>query len=632
MLKFSIKANKDIFLKLNKSNALDYSSSKKTFCINSEKNQSLTPNNIQNTTTDENLPIFNNIFTHLNEINLISNLSNRELLTNPNYAKEFLNHNPNMYIGFDPTAESLHLGNLVGIITALRFASFGITPIFLIGGATGQIGDPSGKNKERPLLEIEKVKQNLDHINLNIQNILRNISEFKDFKEFDENTKNSVYLDSSYNLDVINLETILKEKIVPNNIFSNLNYENQKNLSLNKLLKNSSSILNNINHNKSSVLNNDFIKFDLIDEQINLINLLSLDENEKQIKKMNLLKSRKNIKYKIIDNMEFYKDLSIVEFLRNIGTSLRMGPMLSRECIKTRLNSSDGMSLTEFMYQSFQGYDFLKLFELHNVRIQIGGSDQWGNMLAGYELIKKTKNIDVINLTFPLLTTSNGQKFGKSEGNAFFLNESMTPINNIYQYFYNIADGDLEKLYNAFTFIQKKEIDDIINFHNSKPENRNGQKILAEKIITMLYSEEESIKCRKKSQTHYLANKINEENKTEINVDEMFKDMEIVELPDDFLENKIKISQFCLDFKLLDTKAACKRLVQSGSLIINNNKVDSDVVLCKEMLLGGKYFVVKTGKKHTHVFSVRDKNTEDKKEDKSNSFSDYSLKKMNNFI
>jgi tyrosyl-tRNA synthetase len=462
-----------------------------------------------------------NIFYYLNERNLISNISNRDFITNPEITKEFFKENAKIYIGFDPTAESLHLGNLVGILTALRFASFNIEPIFLIGGATGQIGDPSGKNKERPLLEVDKVKSNLEFIKNNLNNLIININNNNDYKNFSRKIQNK---------------------------------------------------------NKD---NKEFI-----------------------------------LKYQIIDNMEFYRDLNIIDFLRNIGTSLRMGPMLSRELVKKRLNSNDGdgMSLTEFMYQSFQGFDFLKLYENYNVKIQIGGSDQWANMLAGYELIKKKKNIDIINLTFPLLMTSTGQKFGKSEGNAIFLNKEITPVNTLYQYLYNTTDSDLYNLFNVFTFIEKDEINEIINSHKKVPEKRVAQKILAEKIVTMVYSEEEAFICKKKSDTHYLANKLknnkdNNKDDNNINLNEkelnnIFKDMEVKELPYNFLESNLKISQFCLDHKLLETKAACKKLFIAGSLIINEVKYFKDEFINKDMLINGKYFIIKTGKKHTHVFSI----------------------------
>lgn len=623
MLKLTLKTNKGIFLNQSFNNEfsnlkLNYRC-KGTFTTKYDKKILSSEELISSTKIAESEIVAskeNNVFNHLSERNLIANISNKDLITNPKLAKEFLKNNPKMYIGFDPTAEALHLGNLVGIITALRFASFGINPVFLIGGATGQIGDPSGKNKERPLLDTEKVQNNLNFINTNIQKILQSVCTFKDFIEFHKSKSTGVSSSDSSDGEVLNVQKILRSKrneaIPKGSNIDDILYEDAKSKSQNELLLDN--FASQLHAEKSLHYQKDSFSSDLIEEQISQMKDIQkiLSEEERKAKdnglessKINLLNKKISIKCDIIDNMEFYKDINIIDFLRSVGTSLRMGPMLSRETIKNRINSADGMSLTEFMYQTFQGFDYLKLFELFNVRIQIGGSDQWGNMLAGYELIKKLKNIDVVNLTFPLLTTANGQKFGKSEGNAFFLNEHMTPINNIYQYFYNIQDADLEKLFYAFTFIEKAEIDDILSFHSSQPEGRRGQKILAEKIVSMIYSEDEALKCKKRCKTHYLANKLKVEKDKLETIDELFKGMEVIELPHNFLDSKTKISQLCLDFKLLETKAACKRLLESGSLVINDNKINKDVVLTEDLLLGGKYFVIKTGKKHTHVFSVK---------------------------
>jgi len=317
--------------------------------------------------------------------------------------------------------------------------------------------------------------------------------------------------------------------------------------------------------------------------------------------------TRSSLNYKIVDNNEFYQDLNIIDFLREVGTNLRMGPLLSRETVKNRLNTKDGLSLTEFMYQTFQGYDYLKLFEKYNVKLQIGGSDQWGNMLAGYELIKKVRNQDVVNMTFPLMTTANGQKFGKSEGNALFINQQLTPVNCIYQYFYNVRDSDLQKLFYAFTFNDRKEIDDIINTHNHKPELRLGQKLLSEKIVALLFSEDEAVKCKKNAEVHYKnfsSVDMSQAQGGSDNVENLFKDCNMIELSEDCL-NKFSVSTLCVDQKIFNTKSQCRRLIQSGSVLINNSKISDDVTIDRSMLIGGKFLVLKTGKKNTHVFQIK---------------------------
>lgn len=527
-----------------------------------------------------------NVFSYLSERNLIANISNQDIMSNQELYKTFINSNPKLYIGFDPTAESLHLGNLIGILTAIRFGVYGIEPVLLIGGATGQIGDPSGKNKERPIIEKEKIQKNIEGIKTNFSNLFSNVTQYSDFKKFCEskgyypsakinhNVNNSSSSDDEEKLIEIKLKKV-------NEDFVNTQNQNLFDLNYNNLIK-TFELANQSNRGKKK---NTY--------------------NEHQMSNDN---QNSSFVYKVINNNEFYEDLNIIDFLREVGTNLRMGPLLSRETVKNRLNTKEGLSLTEFMYQTFQGYDYLKLFEKYNVKVQIGGSDQWGNMLAGYELIKKVKNQEVINMTFPLMTTANGQKFGKSEGNALFINPQLTPINNIYQYFINTPDTDLQKLFYAFTFNDKAHVDDIIDTHIKKPELRIGQKLLAEKIVGLIFSEEEAVKCKKNAEIHYRDfssfNFTLNENKSNENLESFFKDCNVIELSEECL-NKFSISTLCVEQKIFNTKSQCRRLIQSGSVLINNSKISDDVTLKKNMLIGGKFLVLKTGKKNTHVFQVK---------------------------
>jgi len=522
-----------------------------------------------------------NVFSYLNERNLVANISNKEILTDPEIYNNFIKNNPRMYIGFDPTAESLHLGNLIGILTAVRFGVYGIEPVLLIGGATGQIGDPSGKNKERPLIEKERIEKNIEGIKQNFTNVFKSMEKFTDFQNFYKSRgySASVNINNKTNQSSgsDDEEKLIEVKLIKvNEHFKKLESELKNPFDLN--------------------INNIIKTFELANKATNKKSKLETEHNS------NLFA------YKLINNNEFYKDLNIIDFLREVGTNLRMGPLLSRETVKNRLNTKEGLSLTEFMYQTFQGYDYLKLFEKYNVKLQIGGSDQWGNMLAGYELIKKVKNQEVVNMTFPLMTTATGQKFGKSEGNALFINPQLTPVNNIYQYFYNIPDADLQKLFYAFTFIEKDEVDEIINTHNKKPECRVGQKLLADKIIGLLFSEDEAVKCKKNAEIHYKnfssSNLTQFDSSSEGNFENYFKDCNVIELSDDCL-NKFSVSTLCVEQKIFNTKSQCRRLIQSGSVLINNSKISDDVTINKSMLIGGKFLVLKTGKKHTHVFQVK---------------------------
>jgi tyrosyl-tRNA synthetase len=537
-----------------------------------------------------------NVFSYLNERGHISNISNKDLISDKGSIvfQNLLKSNARVYIGFDPTAESLHLGNLIGILTALRFSAFGIEPIFLVGGATGQIGDPSGKNKERPLLHKDKVLYNFKQIEDNISNTLQVILSSSDFQNFsNEKSKNrSIKRDTT-------TSSSDEEEYMAKQFMKVMTESNNTKISDDKYFENIGDMTNfNTSNEKNNLLD---LKPGLDPQKI----LKNLEEGQKkmnkiQIKNQDYIFKKREVYRRIVNNLDFYKDLNIIDFLREVGTNLRMGPLLSRETVKNRLkNDNEGLSLTEFMYQTFQGYDFLKLYEKFNVQIQIGGSDQWGNMLAGYELVKKIKNVEVINMTFPLMTTANGQKFGKSEGNALFINPQLTPINNIYQYFLNLADSDLHKMFCAFTFLEKNEIDHIINFHFKNPDIRNGQKILAEKIVSLLFSSEEAEKCANNTQAHYL----NLSNLESQNFDSIFNNCHKISIDEKCIENMC-ISKLCVNQKIIPTKAQCKRLIDSGSLYINDSKVEEDVVLKKEMLIGGKYLVVKTGKKHTHIFEL----------------------------
>jgi tyrosyl-tRNA synthetase len=462
------------------------------------------------------IPKNENIFSYLNDRDLICNISNQELLKSDSKL-DYLGKHPRVYIGFDPTANSLHLGNLIGILTALRFSAFGIDPVMVIGGATGQIGDPSGKSKERPMLDKDKLEENLEGIRKNLSSVFGSVRGFQDFRNF--------YLSRNKNEGRVHpAEAIIRNLQMPNN-------------------------------------------------------------------------RHVHIKYFIVNNEEFYRDLSMIDFLRQVGVNLRMGPLLSRDTVKNRINSDDGLSLTEFMYQTFQGYDYLKLFEKYSVKIQIGGSDQWGNMLAGYELIKKIKNTEVINMTFPLMTTATGAKFGKSEGNALYINPDLTPINSIYQYFYNSSDTDLQKLFNAFTFIEKEEITDIMNSHIRNPEARIGQKKLSEKVVGLLYGEDEAEKCRRNTQLYYLS--------TAENLMDILNECQATEIGLDIFTNNTCLSKLVVENRFVNSKAEVRRLIKTGSVTVNNEKIDSDVILNKEMLYGGKYLLIKCGKKKSFVFKLK---------------------------
>lgn len=284
--------------------------------------------------------------------------------------REHLNKPTRVYCGFDPSADSLHLGNLVAIMSLAWFQRFGHTPVAIVGGATGMIGDPSGKSVERNLLDEETIARNLKGIQKN-------------------------------------LETILKQGSTPP-VFLN--------------------------------------------------------------------------------NIDWFKKFSFIDFLRDVGKLFRMGPMLGKDSVRTRLDSEEGMSFTEFCYQILQAYDFLHLFQNHQVTVQVGGSDQWGNITGGVDLIRKVAGKEAYGVTFPLLVKSDGQKFGKSEKGAVWLSADKLSPYDFYQHLYRTADEDIGKLLRMLTFLEMDEIRKIESEISAHP--NAAQKRLAQEVTRLVHGEE----------------------------------------------------------------------------------------------------------------------------------------------
>src|SRR5699024_5249346 len=283
------------------------------------------------------------------------------------------------YIGFDPTADSLHIGSLVPILVLAHFQRCGHKPYALVGGATGMIGDPSGKSKERNLLDEEALQKNLDGIGKQLAKIL----------DFDGDTPNSAVL---------------------------------------------------------------------------------------------------------INNYDWMKDFSFLEFIRDVGKHITVNYMMAKDSVKKRFspdtNEHDGMSFLEFSYQLVQGYDFLHLYRNNEITLQMGGSDQWGNITTGTELIRRIANGKGYALTSPLVTKADGSKFGKSEGGNIWLDPKRTSPYKFYQYWLNTSDEDAESFIKIFTFLDKEEIDALTAEHKESPHRRILQKRLAEEITKLVHSEE----------------------------------------------------------------------------------------------------------------------------------------------
>jgi len=379
------------------------------------------------------------------------------------------------YAGFDPTAASLQLGNLAIIITQMRLQSFGHKPIALLGGATGMIGDPSGKSKERNLLDEEILLKNI---------------------------------------------------------------EAQRNQFL-KLFKND---------------------------------------------------------IKIVNNIDWTKDINLIDFLRTIGKNFRLSEMLAKDSVKSRLNSEEGISFTEFTYQMIQANDFAQLAKEENVTLQIGGSDQWGNMTAGIDLAKKLHGKEVFVMTSPLLTNSQGKKFGKSEGGeTIFLDKNMTSPFKMFQFLLNTADDSVIKFLKYLTFIPLEEIDKIEKSLKTEPHLRVAQRALAEEIVNLVHGKEELEKAKKASEI-FFGKEFKDISSEEL--EDIFSDAPSIEASIKDLEKGIDSCALLSETPLFKSKGDARRSINQNGVAINNIKMKEARKFTKNDLASENILVVKKGKKN----------------------------------
>jgi tyrosyl-tRNA synthetase len=399
------------------------------------------------------------------------------------------------YLGIDPTADSLHIGHLVGVMILRHFQRCGHKPIALVGGATGMIGDPSGKSQERNLLTEETLRHNQDCIKAQL-------SRFLDF-----------------------------ESDAPNAA-------------------------------------------------------------------------------EMVNNYDWMKNFSFLEFIRDIGKHITVNYMMAKDSVKKRLNgeTSDGMSFTEFTYQLVQGYDFLYLYQHHNCKIQMGGSDQWGNITTGTELIRRKTGGEAFALTCPLITKADGGKFGKTESGNVWLDRRYTSPYKFYQFWLNVSDTDAEKYIKIFTFLEKEEIDALIEEQRQAPHLRPLQKALAKEVTTMVHSEADYLAAVDASSilfgnsTSDQLKKLDEE--TFLAVFEGVPQFEVslVELNDgikaiDLLTEKSAV---------FPSKGEMRKMTQGGGVAINKEKLaQPDAVVTVDQLLNGRYLLVQKGKKNYFLLTAK---------------------------
>ena len=385
------------------------------------------------------------------------------------------------YIGFDPTADSLHIGNLVQIMTLVHFQKCGHTPIILIGGATGMIGDPSGKSKERSFLDEETLINNQRKIK-------------KQFEKF----------------------------------------------------------LNFSGNNSASIVN----------------------------------------------NKTWFEDFNILDFLRKVGKHISVNYMMAKDSVKNRLET--GISFTEFCYQLIQGYDFYWLWKNKDVRIQFGGSDQWGNILTGNELIRRIDGGESFALTTPLITKSDGGKFGKTEEGNVWLDETKTSPYKFYQFWINVSDEDAKIFIKIFTQKSKEEIDILISDHNKEPHLRILQNVLAEEITEVVHNKEKLNIAKSTSNVLFGKFKKDDFEKLEENVMESLSTaVPCVKINKEDLSMDFKtLLTETTNYEIFKSKSELIRLIKNNGLSINKEKISDDNYKLSDNLKFNKYILLQKGKKN----------------------------------
>ena len=406
-------------------------------------------------------------------------------------TEEFLLSNKTTgYIGFDPTANSLHIGSLVQIIILIHFQNFGHKPIILLGGATGMIGDPAGKTNERKLLDAETLEINISSI----------LSQFKKFLNFENDKKNFAIL---------------------------------------------------------------------------------------------------------INNYSWMKNFSLIDFSRQIGKNITVNYMMAKDSVKKRLmgETKDGMSFTEFTYQLIQGYDFLYLYDNYNCKIQLGGSDQWGNITTGTELIRRKSKGKAYAITCPLITKADGSKFGKTEDGNIWLDKNKTSVYKFYQYWLNTSDEDASSYIKIFTFLDFNSIKKIINSHKKNPHLRVLQTKLADAVTDLVHGKEELDNVKKASNILFGKNTSNDLMKINPKTFlEIFDGVPQAQFSRNILENGFDIlSALSQDSGFLKSISEARRSLRENAISVNKLKVSEKYILTSNDLIGNQFILLQRGKKNYFI-------------------------------
>ncbi len=394
------------------------------------------------------------------------------------------------YCGYDPTADSLHLGHFLTFMAAVNFMKRGNTFVMLIGGATGMIWDPTGKSEARAFLGLDQLRHNQEAITEQVGQILENLKKL----------------------------------------------------------------------------------------------------------------TGKDFQFKVVNNYDFYKDLSVFDWYRTVGKYITLNTMLSKESVKKRLeNTESGISYTEFSYMLLQGNDFVHLYENEWVKLQIWGSDQRGNMVTWTEMLRKKTEGEAESyvMTIPLMMDASGKKFGKSEGNAIWLDQRKNSPYFVYQYFLNSADADVEKFLRAFTLLEISEIEEIVAKHNEKPESRYGQRQLANYVIQTLFGKQAAEQAEKITDFLFGSEDkmqmLNEFSREEIQA--LARETGSCEIN----ENEIRVLELLVKCGIVDSNGEAKKMIAQGAIYINENKISDIASSFSTQDASNGVLLIRKGKKNYKI-------------------------------
>ena len=427
--------------------------------------------------------------------NFIEELQWRGMLHDsmPGTEEHLLEEMRSAYVGFDPTADSLHIGNLVPIMLLAHYQRCGHRPIALVGGATGMIGDPSGKSSERNLLDEKTLRHNQECVK----------TQLSHFLDFESDAKNAALL---------------------------------------------------------------------------------------------------------VNNYDWMKEISFLEFIRDVGKHITVNYMMAKDSVKNRIGSEskEGMSFTEFTYQMVQGYDFLHLFRENSATLQMGGSDQWGNITTGTELIRRIGGGKGYAITCPLITKSDGSKFGKSEGGNVWLDAKRTSAYKFYQYWLNTSDEDAEKYIKIFTFLDKATIDSLVNEHKKAPHVRVLQKRLGEEVTVLVHGKEEYENAIKAS--NILFGKSTSDDIKSLNEQtflDVFEGVPQASVSIKEIENGLDmIGALAAKTNFLNSNSDARRALKENAVSVNKEKVKEDYKITSSDLIANKYVLLQRGKKSYFLLNV----------------------------